>query len=129
MQAKLSNYSKQDVTQFLSNFKSLIEKGCFEVIKTNKNEITRRRFRLNKTKIKEILLTLNEEDFKYKLLDNSYGKYGPNPLQVYKKKIQLLNFNGEEEMISLYIKIKEGRENYVPIISFHEDDKREEEAE
>ena len=129
MQTKLSNYSKQDVNRFLLEFKSLVEQGCFEVVKTAKNETTRRRFRLNKTRIKEILLMLNEDDFKYKLLDNDYEKYGPAPLQVYKKNIQLINFTGEEEKVSLYIKIKEGQKSYIPIISFHEDDKREEEAE
>ena len=69
MQIKFKNYVKEDVEPFLVGLKEQIRLGYFDVERTEKNEKTKREFRLNKSKIQEMLLSLSVEDFKYKLPD------------------------------------------------------------
>ena len=123
---KIKNYTEKEKLNFITEFKRKVSLSQYEILPTAKNEKTKRLYRLNDTKIKEMLMSLVEDDFMYKLPDDNYEQYGPGLLQVYKKEFKLITFQGAEENITIYIKFKETNKNLIPVISFHEDDIREE---
>ncbi|MDE6584581.1 MAG: hypothetical protein K2K15_04175 [Anaeroplasmataceae bacterium] len=126
---KIKNYTKKEKLNFITEFKRKVSLSQYEILPTAKNEKTKRLYRLNDTIMKEMLMSLVEDDFMYKLPDNNYEQYGPGLLQVYKKEFKLITFNGVEENVMLYIKFKETNKNLIPVISFHEDGIREEDRE
>lgn len=89
----------------------------------DKNIKTMTIYNLNREKVKELLLKLEWKDFYQITLENNYKVNGPGIYYIFKKTYQLMNLNGDENDVKLYIKFKmiEGRE-IVPLISFHEDE-------
>lgn len=98
-----------------------IKEDKFEIIPRDKNENFIYKYRLDRNKIKQMLLSLDKDDIKYKVKDIEYIKYGEEPLVVFKKQFHLVDKFGrdKDEIVYIKIKIKEGK---LPIISFHLDE-------
>lgn len=65
-----------------------------------------RRFRLNHSAIKIILLKLDYSSFVKIDEDRNKEQYGDGPIIIFLVKKELINFHGETEEVKIYIKIK-----------------------
>ena len=113
LQAKLKN-------ALIDDLKNLLLRNDFEVVHREKNRNFMRKFRLNKSKIRDILLALNQDDYYGYDSDENQNEYGQAPIIMFIVKTVLINFHGVEEEIEIYIKIKVRREGILPVISFHQ---------
>ena len=107
---------------YITHILKLIKDDKYNIILREKNKVFIYKYKLNKEKIKKILLSLTEDDIQYELEDKEYVKYGNEKLIVFKKDIKLLDFYGSE-ITRIYIKIKK-KENELPIISFHDSERK-----
>lgn len=105
----------------MQEIKEKIKSDNFNVIQRDKNEFFINKYLLEKSKIKNMLLLLKEEDMQYELKDKEYLKYGPENLIVFKKQYELIDMYGIKKSEEVYIKIKM-KENILPIISLHIDE-------
>lgn len=97
-----------------------IKNNGFIIEDRPKNKIFIRRFRLNPSSIKKILLKLNASSL-YKIDDDrNKDYYGDEPVVFFILDEKLVNFHGEDEKVKIYIKIKLYEDDIVPVISFHE---------
>lgn len=79
-----------------------------------------RKFRLNPTTIKNILLNLDYSSFVKLDDDKNKDEYGEGPIIIFLINKSLINFHGESEEVKIYIKLKLLENKIIPIISFHE---------
>ena len=97
-----------------------IKNNDFEIVDRNKNKIFMRKYRLNHSSIKNILLSLDYSSV-YKIdEDRQKEEFGQKPIIILKTAKELINFHGEAEEVTIYIKLKLFEDRVVPIISFHE---------
>lgn len=115
-----NNIEIQLKTRFVDKIKESIKNNDFEISDRSKNKIFMRRFRLNHSSIKEILLSLDYSSF-YKI-DEDWNKenFGEGPVVILITNKELVNFHGEIENIKIYIKLKLIEDMVIPVISFHE---------
>jgi len=106
---------------YMKEIKEKIKIDKFNVIPREKNEFFINRYLLDKNKIKNMLLSLKDEDMQYELEDKEYLKYGPENLIVFKKQYELIDMYGIKKCEEVYIKIKM-KDNVLPIISLHIDE-------
>jgi hypothetical protein len=78
-----------------------------------------RRYRLNYSAIKSILLNLDYSSFDRIDADRNKDEYGEGPIIIFIVNKNLINFHGEREDVKIYIKIKLLENQIIPIISFH----------
>ncbi len=97
-----------------------IKKHGFIISDRSKNKQFMRRFRLNYSAIKNILLNLDYSSFVRIDDDRNKEEYGDGPIAIFKISKNLFNFHGESEVVKIYIKIKLLENEIIPIISFHE---------
>lgn len=120
---RLSNYTYEEKNILIRKIKEKVNKDEFVLIPREKNQFFLRLYRLNRTKVKNILSQLAPDDFSYKTPDEKYSDYGNGMLIVFKKKIVLENINGIIKEVIVYIKCKEiDCGEIIPIISFHENE-------
>lgn len=100
--------------------KESVEKNDFIIVNRDKNKTFMRRFRLNHTSIKKILLSLNYLSIDKIDEDINKNEFGGDPIVVLIETCNLVNFHGENEEVRIYIKIKMIKDKVVPVISFHE---------
>jgi hypothetical protein len=75
---------------------------------------------IDETQAKEILLSLSATDFS-EILQNEHKGFEYEQLYVFGKDVQLLERMGNnEKTVSLYIKFNKLENNFVIVISFHE---------
>ena len=106
---------------YIQQIKDKVKQNKFEIVNREKNELFIQQYNLNKSKIKQMLLSLNPEDIQYELKDKEYLKYGLENLIVLKKQYELINFYGKNKIENIYIKIKM-KDKWLPVISFHFDE-------
>lgn len=97
-----------------------IKNNDFEIVDRNKNKVFMRKYRLNHSSIKKILLSLDYSSICKIDEDKSKDEFGQKPIIILKTKKELINFHGESEEVTIYIKLKLLEDRVVPIISFHE---------
>ena len=115
-----NNIEIQLKTRFVDKIKESIKNNDFEISDRSKNKIFMRRFRLNHSSIKEILLSLDYSSF-YKIdEDRNKENFGEGPVVILMTNKDLVNFHGEIENIKIYIKLKLIEDMVIPVISFHE---------
>ena len=91
---------------YIQQIKDKVKQNKFEIVNREKNELFIQQYNLNKSKIKQMLLSLNPEDIQYELKDKEYLKYGVENLIVLKKQYELINFYGKNKIENVYIKSK-----------------------
>ena len=116
-------YDNIEKNELLNHLLSKIRENKFRIVMREKNVKTMTLYNLDRIKIKELLLKLELNDFYQITLENNYELNGPGIYYIFKKNFRLLNLNGVENDIKMYIKFKiiEGKE-IIPLISFHEDE-------
>ena len=105
----------------MKEIKEKIKTDNFNVIPREKNEFFINKYLLDKSKIKNMLLLLKEEDMQYELKDKEYLKYGPENLIVFKKQYELIDMYGIKKFEEVYMKIKM-KDSVLPIISLYIDE-------
>ncbi len=91
-----------------------IEKYDFIVIPREKNVDFFRKYRLNKTKVRE----MKWQDYVDEVEDYDGFKHGLDFLVIFEKEVKLTNFHGVDEYITIYVKVKNVEGRKVPVVSF-----------
>ena len=109
-----------DISEVITNeIKEKIANYDFIVIPRDKNKYFLRMYRLNKTGVREILMSLNRHDYVEQVTDYDRLEHGCDPLVIFEKDVKLTNFHGVDEWVTIYVKIKDVEGKRVPVISFH----------
>ena len=119
---KIIDFSADDIKEYLEEVKNLISKNKYNLSVRNENEEFTNEYRLNSTKIKEIMLNLHYRDFCYAAV-NRKPEFAHERLYVFCKEYELDHW-GEFEDVLIYIKtnltqLRNG-EDFMILISFHE---------
>lgn len=113
-----------DISEVITNeIKEKIANYDFEVIPRDKNNYFKRMYRLNETKIREILMSLTRHDYIEQVTDYDRSEHGYDPLVIFEKDVKLTNIHGVDEWVTIYVKIKDVEGRRVPVISFHKSEK------
>ena len=91
------------ITKIVENIKESIRNNDFEISDRSKNKIFMRKFRLNHSKIKNILLCLDSSSFHKIDEERNKEEYGEEPVVIFVSNKELVNFHGEIENIKIYI--------------------------
>ncbi|MGG0175800.1 hypothetical protein [Gottfriedia acidiceleris] len=125
---ELRNFTFQEIEEYLIKFKALIEEGKFQIsLNENRQENIDfiEDYNLNSIKQKEILLSIEANDFCY-ALNNLNPKFAHEILYVFCPQREL-NYFGDLENVDIYIKSNllesDGRNDYLIMVSFHKRNK------
>ncbi len=117
---------KIDIThieQYLSDVKSSVKIGRYRIDRNDRRQDNLNLFLdyvIPEAKAKEIILSLTATDFSA-ILQNEHVGYEYEILYVFGKNVILLERYGtEKKEVPLYIKINKLENDYVIVISFHE---------
>lgn len=117
------NIDKKDIEQYLSEVKEAVENNRYRIERNAKRQDNINLFLdyvIDEAKAKEILLSLTVMDFS-EILQNDHKGFEHEMLYVFGKNVVLLERTGTgEKMVSLYIKFNKVENNFVFVISFHE---------
>lgn len=123
------DYSQEEIKKILAIIHNCIERDYY-YIATNSNRLENQEFinnyNLNSTKQKEILLGIVIEDFCYSLQNKKQG-YEHEILYVFCSQKKLHDFEGNEKLVDIYIKINiinNKTKKRIIIISFHQRNKK-----
>ena len=115
--------SREEIEYYLQDVKSLCSLNKYRVEMNDKRQDNRKlrtKYVVDKQIEKEIIMSLEVEDFSKKT-KNTNGKFDNKYLYVFGRDVKLLEKYGEEEkVIPLYIKIKKYENTFMVLISFHE---------
>lgn len=125
---KLIDFTLYDIEKYLDKFKSLIKNNQYTIsLNVNRKENINfiRDYRINTRKEKEILLSIEAQDFCYAVNNRNKG-YEHEILYIFCKSEKLDNW-GSLEKVDIYIKInivetRRGNKNAI-VISFHKRNK------
>lgn len=119
----LLEITRMEVEKYLNRVKVAVEKDNYR-IEINKNRSDNRNlfvdYVLSEVRIKEILLSLTVDDFSERRKNNHKG-FENEILYIFGKEIKALERFGEDyKAINLYIKLNLIADDFVVVISFHE---------
>lgn len=119
----LLEITRMEVEKYLNRVKVAVEKDNYR-IEINKNRSDNRNlfvdYVLSEVRIKEILLSLTVDDFSERRKNNHRG-FENEILYIFGKEIKALERFGEDyKAINLYIKLNLIADDFVFVISFHE---------
>lgn len=119
----MNETTRKEIAAYLAEVKKSVRKGRYRV---EQNENRRSNLRLltdyviNSDDVKNILLSLETEDFSEKKQNEHIG-YENEWLYIFGKDVTLLErFGTKERKVSLYIKFNKLKNMFVIVISFHE---------
>lgn len=114
---------KKDIEQYLSEVKEAVGNDRYRLERNVKRQDNINLFLdyvIDEAKAKEIILSLTVMDFS-DVLQNEHRGFEFERLYVFGRDVILLERNGaEEKTVSLYIKFNKLKNNFVIVISFHE---------
>ena len=123
------NYTQEQTNKVLNMIQDCIRGNRF-IVSRNENRQENidfiNEYNLDSRRQKEILLRIKTEDFCHSLQNTNKG-FEHEVLYVFCPQIKLLNFNGIEEAVDLYIKfnlIESENGQRVVVISFHKRNKQ-----
>lgn len=122
------SYTKEQIIDVLQRIQDCVTNNRYIISRyenRQENAEFRDKYNLTSRKDKRILLDLKVEDFCYTLQNTNLG-YEHEILHVFCPQVMLFNFDGDEELIDIYIKINminEARGERLVIISFHKRNK------
>ncbi|WP_282709331.1 type II toxin-antitoxin system MqsR family toxin [Ligilactobacillus sp. Marseille-Q7487] len=115
--------TKKEVEAYLNEVKKAIREGNYQISRNKRREDNNKlfwRYMLNEAKARKILLSLTVQDFS-QIVRNHHPEYEYELLYIFGKEVELLERTSENlRNVSLYIKINKLDNQYVIIISFHE---------
>lgn len=111
------------IEDYLKDLKDAIRDGSYRIDRNTKRMDNTKLFQkyvLSEEQAKDILLSLTPMDFSDRVNNDHLG-YEHELLYIFGKDVQLLErYGGNETTVSLYIKFNRLENNYVIVISFHE---------
>ena len=115
--------NKKSIEQYLEDVKAAVRNNRYRIDR-NKNRLENLNlftdYLIDEAKAKKILLNLDVMDFSA-ILRNEHAGFEHELLYVFGKDVRLLERYGtKEKTVSLYIKINKLENNFVIVISFHE---------
>ena len=115
--------NKKSIEQYLEDVKAAVRNNRYRIDR-NKNRLDNLNlftdYLIDEAKAKKILLNLDVMDFSA-ILRNEHAGFEHELLYVFGKDVRLLERYGtKEKTVSLYIKINKLENNFVIVISFHE---------
>lgn len=114
---------KQDIAQYLFEVKAAVKSDRYQIARNSKRQDNIDLFLnyvIDEAKAKEIILSLTVMDFS-EILQNEHKGFGHEKLYVFGKEILLLERVGAaEKTVPLYIKFNKLADNFVIVVSFHE---------
>jgi hypothetical protein len=122
------NYSREQIAAILTTIQECVREGRFVISKNEnrqKNVDFINEYNLSSKRQKKILLKIEPEDFCHSLQNTNIG-FEHEVLYVFCPQVMLLNFDGIEELVDVYIKfnlidINSGKR--VVVISLHKRNK------
>ena len=113
----------KEIEQYLLTVMEAVENNRYRIDRNKKRKENINLFLdyvIDESKAKDIILSLTVKDFSH-ILQNEHKGYEQERLYVFGKDVILLERNGtEEKEVSLYIKFNKLANNFVIVISFHE---------
>ncbi len=119
----MDNISRKDIEQYLKDVKQAVNDGRYRLDLNNRRQDNIDLFInyvIDEAKAKDIILSLDVMDFS-EIRQNDHVGYEHEKLYVFGKDVSLLERIGTKEVtVSLYIKFNKLENNFVIVISFHE---------
>lgn len=115
--------TRNDIDMYLTEVKNAIRKNCYRIERNSHRQDNRNLFFdyvIDETMAKDILLGLTITDFS-EILQNRNKGYEHELLYVFGKNVELLERMGTaSKTVSLYIKFNKTDDDYVIVVSLHE---------
>ncbi|EEM56131.1 MULTISPECIES: hypothetical protein [Bacillus cereus group] len=125
---KHTNFTIGEVEQYISEFKKLIKNNRFTISRNEKRKENiefLEAYKINVSKVKEILLNIGVHDFCY-AVDNKNPNFAYEKLYIFCPQYELDNW-GQKKSVDIYIKMNlienMDRNKYMIVVSFHKRNK------
>lgn len=125
---KHTNFTIGEVEQYISEFKKLIKNNRFTISRNEKRKENiefLEAFKINVSKVKEILLNIEVHDFCY-AVDNKNPNFAYEKLYIFCPQYELDNW-GQNKTVDIYVKTNlienKDRNKYMIVVSFHKRNK------
>lgn len=119
----MKNITQEEVEEYLSDVKKAVSEDRYRLDRNSRRQDNIDLFInyvIDESKAKDIILSLEVMDFS-EIVKNEHVGFEHEMLYIFGKDVQLLERTGTEEVtVSLYIKFNKLENNYVIVISFHE---------
>jgi hypothetical protein len=118
------DYKKDDIEKYLKIFKELVNNKNYRICKREKNYSFIEDYFITKIKLREILLSLECEDFCY-AEDNDNPDYQNEILFIFGKEYELGYFD-KPKLVKIFIKINLEKVQtglFASVVSFHPEEK------
>ena len=119
----MNNITQEEIEEYLSDVKKAVSEDRYRLDRNSRRQDNIDLFInyvIDESKAKDIILSLEVMDFS-EMVQNEHVGFEHEMLYIFGKDVQLLERTGTEEVtVSLYIKFNKLENNYVIVISFHE---------
>lgn len=119
----MNNIEKQHIEDYLVSVKNLVKQGRYQIALGDNREANTDLFytyKIEESDAREILLSISVEDFS-EIVQNRKQGYTHEKLYIFGKTVELNErFGYSTVQVKLYIKINKIDNQYVVVISFHE---------
>ena len=119
----MNNITQEEIEEYLSDVKKAVSEDRYRLDRNSRRQDNIDLFInyvIDESKAKDIILSLEVLDFS-EIVQNEHVGFEHEMLYIFGKDVQLLERTGTEEVtVSLYIKFNKLENNYVIVISFHE---------
>lgn len=119
----MNNITQEEIEEYLSDVKKAVSEDRYRLDRNSRRQDNIDLFInyvIDESKAKDIILSLEVMDFS-EIVQNEHVGFKHEMLYIFGKDVQLLERTGTEEVtVSLYIKFNKLENNYVVVISFHE---------
>ena len=119
----MDNITQEEIEEYLSDVKKAVSEDRYRLDRNSRRQDNIDLFInyvIDESKAKDIILSLEVIDFS-EIVQNEHVGFEHEMLYIFGKDVQLLERTGTEEVtVSLYIKFNKLENNYVIVISFHE---------
>lgn len=119
----MNNITQEEIEEYLSDVKKAVSEDRYRLDRNSRRQDNIDLFInyvIDESRAKDIILSLEVMDFS-EIVQNEHVGFEHEMLYIFGKDVQLLERTGTEEVtVSLYIKFNKLENNYVIVISFHE---------
>ena len=119
----MKNITQEEIEEYLSDVKKAVSEDRYRLDRNSRRQDNIDLFInyvIDESKAKDIILSLEVMDFS-EIVQNEHVGFEHEMLYIFGKDVQLLERTGTEKVtVSLYIKFNKLENNYVIVISFHE---------
>lgn len=119
----MNNITQEEIEEYLSDVNKAVSEDRYRLDRNSRRQDNIDLFInyvIDESKAKDIILSLEVMDFS-EIVQNEHVGFEHEMLYIFGKDVQLLERTGTEEVtVSLYIKFNKLENNYVIVISFHE---------